>query len=384
MPPKQRKGPKPPRVIGNLDDPDGFGVWVRRYLNWLAVRNYSPRTVTNAESSLSLFVVWCSARSLTRPSELTKPILERYQRHLYHLRRPDGRPQLSFRSQHVRLSAVRGFFRWLVKQNALSANPASELELPRLPMRLPRDVLTVSEVERVMAQPDTRTAVGVRDRAILEVLYSTGVRRSEVVSLRLSDVDVERGTIMVREGKGRKDRMVPVGERALAWAARYVRDVRPELMMPPDPGALFLTTLGEQITPDWLTQAVRRYVKDADIGKSGACHIFRHTMATLMLEGGADVRYIQEMLGHVHLDSTQVYTRVSIRKLKAIHEATHPGAKLERLAKTTGEREQDAKHSLETAIGESGASRSPKAPLTATAEKRSSPLAADLRREDSE
>jgi integrase/recombinase XerD len=380
MPPKQRKGPKPPRVIGSLDDPDGFGVWVRRYLEWLAVRNYSPRTVTNAESSLGLFVTWCSTRSLVRPSELTKPILERYQRHLYHQRRPDGRPQLSFRSQHVRLSAVRGFFRWLVKQNALSANPASELELPRLPMRLPRDVLTVSEVERVMEQPDTRTAVGVRDRAILEVLYSTGIRRSEVVGLRLSDVDAERGTILVREGKGLKDRMVPVGERALAWVHRYARDVRPELMMPPDPGALFLTTLGEQITPDWLTQAVRRYVKDSEIGKQGACHIFRHTMATLMLEGGADVRYIQEMLGHVHLDSTQVYTRVSIRKLKAIHEATHPGAKLERLAKTTGTRETPQ----ETTMPEPHAARSAVASQPATAEKSSSPLAADLHREDSE
>ena len=342
MPPKQGKKKKAPRVIGDPHDPEGFGVWVRRYLEWLAVRNYSPRTVGNAESSLRLFVEWCGARSLVRPVELTKPILERYQRHLYHLRRPDGRPQLSFRSQHVRLSAVRGFFRWLVKQNVLSANPASELELPRLPARLPRDVLTVAEVERVMAQPDTRTAVGVRDRAIVEVLYSTGIRRSEVVALKLSDVDAERGTLMVREGKGQKDRMVPVGERALSWVSRYLRDVRPELVMPPDSGALFLTTLGEALTPDWLTQTVRRYVKEAELGKSGACHIFRHTMATLMLEGGADVRYIQEMLGHVHLDSTQVYTRVSIRKLKAIHDATHPGAKLERLAKTTGRREQGA------------------------------------------
>ena len=138
MPPKQGKKKKAPRVIGDPHDPEGFGVWVRRYLEWLAVRNYSPRTVGNAESSLRLFVEWCAARSLARPVELTKPILERYQRHLYHLRRPDGRPQLSFRSQHVRLSAVRGFFRWLVKQNVLSANPASELELPRLPARLPR------------------------------------------------------------------------------------------------------------------------------------------------------------------------------------------------------------------------------------------------------
>jgi integrase/recombinase XerD len=237
----------------------------------------------------------------------------------------------------VRLVPVRGFFKWLVKQNILPSNPASELELPRLPVRLPAAVLTEEEVERVMAEVDVRTAVGVRDRAILEVLYSTGVRRQELVNLSVFDVDAERETLMVREGKGRKDRMVPIGERALGWVQRYVNEVRGQLVVPPDPGALFLTTNGEPLTPDWLTQKVRGYVKAAELGKSGACHLFRHTMATLMLEGGADVRYIQEMLGHAHLDSTQVYTRVSIRKLKAIHGATHPAAKL---AKATLRREQ--------------------------------------------
>ena len=184
-----------------------------------------------------------------------------------------------------------------MKQNALLSNPASELELPRLPARLPRDVLTAMEVEQVMAQVDARTAVGVRDRAMLELLYSTGIRRSELVYLLLVDMDTERGTMLVREGKGRKDRMVPVGQRAQGWVARYVSEVRPELSMPPDPGVLFLTTLGEPLTPDWLTQRVRGYVNAAQLGKSGSCHLFRHTMATLMLEGGADVRYIRRCWG---------------------------------------------------------------------------------------
>ncbi len=293
MPPKQGTKKRAKRKpIGDVHDPDGFGVWAARYLEWMRIRNYSGRTVENNEWSLRFFVSWCEARSLLRPLEVTKPILERYQRYLYLLKRPDGRPLLSFRSQHVRLTAVRGFFKWMVRQNALPSNPASELDMPRLPHRLPRDVLTAEEVERVLAQPDVRTAVGLRDRAILELLYSTGVRRSELVSLRLSDVDPERGTLMIREGKGRRDRMVPVGERALAWIERYTRDVRPELMVPPDPGALFLTTLGEQLTPDFMTQQVRRFVLAAEIGKSGSCHLFRHTMATLMLEGGADVRYM--------------------------------------------------------------------------------------------
>jgi integrase/recombinase XerD len=330
MPPKQGQRKKPPRPIGDESDPVGFGARVRQHLQWLKERNYSERTVSNNESSLRFFVAWCEARGLSRPSDVTKPILERYQRHLYLLKRPDGRAQLSFRSQKVRLVSVRGFFKWLVKQNHLPSNPASELELPRLPERIPRDVLTIEEVERVLATPDTKTAAGLRDRAILEVLYSTGVRRSELVKLRLPDVDPERGTLLVREGKGKRDRMIPIGERALAWVTKYAAEVRPEFLMPPDDGTLFLTTNGEALTPDFLTQRVRAYVQGAELGKSGSCHLFRHTMATLMLEGGADVRHIQEMLGHRNLESTEVYTRVSIRKLKAVHSTTHPGAKLEK------------------------------------------------------
>jgi integrase/recombinase XerD len=326
MPARQGTHRKPKRPIGDPSEPGGFGALVAEYLEALRVRNASPRTVENNERSLRLFVDWCEARSLTRPREVTKPILERYQRHLYHYRTERGGRPLSFRTQHVHLTAVRGFFKWLTRQNHLLSNPASEIELPRLGQRLPTAVLTRAEVEKVLAEASPATAVGLRDRAILETLYATGVRRSELVGLRLYDLDRERGTLLVRQGKGQRDRMIPIGERALGWIGRYLEEVRPALVMLPDEGFLFLTTLGEPLTPDFLTQSVRRYVLGAGIGKSGSCHLFRHTMATLMLEGGADIRYIQEMLGHAHLDSTEVYTRVSIRKLCAIYRATHPAA----------------------------------------------------------
>ena len=140
------------------------------------------------------------------------------------------------------------------------------------------------------------------------------------------DLDAERGTVSIRQGKGRRDRMVPIGERAVAWVAKYSADVRPGLVVPPDAGVLFLTKEGLDFTPDHLSGLVTRYVERADIAKHGSCHLFRHTMATLMLEGGADIRYIQQMLGHAELSTTQIYTQVSIRALKAIHTATHPGA----------------------------------------------------------
>jgi integrase/recombinase XerD len=152
----------------------------------------------------------------------------------------------------------------------------------------------------------------------------------EVVGLKLTDLDAERGTLMVRQGKGKKDRMVPIGERAIAWLERYLADVRPSLVVPPDDGTIFLSNMGEALSPNRLTQMAREYVDAAEIGKRGACHLFRHTMATLMLENGADIRFIQEMLGHVELSTTQIYTQVSIRKLKEVHAATHPSARLDR------------------------------------------------------
>ena len=315
------------RALADCRDPQGLAAFVMRYLEWLRVHNYSAPTLENREVYLGYFVLWCTERGLTQPREITKPILERYQRALYHWRKRNGQP-LTFRGQHARLVPIRGFFRWLTRQNYLLYNPASELELPRLEHRLPKHVLTTSEVEQVMRQPSLEEPRGIRDRAILEALYSTGMRRRELIGLQLFDFDRERGTVMIRQGKGKKDRMIPIGERALGWIDRYQNEVRPELVVGRDPATLatlFLTHTGEPFTPNRLTQLVRGYVQAADLGKSGSCHLFRHTMATLMLENGADIRYIQAMLGHVDLSTTQIYTQVSIRKLKEIHTATHPG-----------------------------------------------------------
>ncbi len=325
-----RKGailPKP--VIGDPNDPDGMVAYLNRYLDWLRIQNYSQATIKGREHYLGVFIVWSDERSLKRPFEITKPILERYQRHLYLYRKKDGEP-LSFRSQHTHLVPVRAWFKWLTRQNHILYNPASELDLPRLEKRLPKHVLNQAEAETVLNQPDTGGPLGIRDRAILETLYSTGMRRMELIGLKLYDIDVDRGTLMIRLGKGKKDRMVPIGERALAWIDKYLTKVRPELVTGIDDGVLYLTNLSEPFTPNRLTQLARNYVNQAEIGKTGACHLFRHTMATLMLEHGADIRFIQEMLGHADVSTTQIYTQVSIRQLKEIHSATHPGAKLKK------------------------------------------------------
>ena len=191
--------------------------------------------------------------------------------------------------------------------------------------RLPQP-LTDGEVTRVFAHTDPSTALGLRDRAILETGYSTGLRRMELIRLRLYDLDFARGVLAVREGKGRKDRVVPIGERAIAWLGKYLDEARPGFVVEPDEGTVFLTRRGRPSHPNNFSRLTRDYLVAAGVAKRGACHLLRHTMATAMLEHGADVRVIQEILGHARLTTTQLYTRVSIRLLKAVHTATHPAA----------------------------------------------------------
>ena len=334
-----RKGErKPRRLVGDPNDPRGLIAFMRRYLEWMRVQNYSERTAENRETYLTLFIEWCHERGVTRPNEVTKPVLDRYRKWLYYYRKPNGQP-LSFRSQYTRLIPIRAYFKWLARNNFILYNPASELELPRLEQRLPRAVLTAAEAETILNLPDTTEAMGLRDRAILEVFYSTGIRRMEVINCSIWDVDADRGTLMVRQGKGHKDRMVPIGERALAWIEKYRLDARSLLAREPDDGTLFLTNLGERFTPNRMTQLVRNYVEAADIGKHGACHLFRHTAATVLLEAGMDIRYIQALLGHVKLETTSLNAQVSIRELKRLHSALHPSARLAKAPTVSGDRE---------------------------------------------
>jgi integrase/recombinase XerD len=319
---KHRPRPEPHTMLRRL---------MEEHIEWLLVQNYSEDTGEHARWSILDFIRWAEQRGIQHPMEVTRPILESYQRYLYYYRQKNGQP-LTFRTQRSRLTPVCRWFRWLVRNNHILYNPASDLDLPRLEKRIPRTILSAEEAERVVLGPDIDTPMGLRDRAMLETLYSTGVRRRELLRLKLYDLDRERATLTIRQGKGRKDRLIPIGERALAWVDKYLREARSLLAVEPDDATLFLTQNGEPFSPDTLSTLARNYIAQANLGKSGSCHTFRHTMATLMLEGGANLRYIQQMLGHASLNSTEVYTHVAIRKLQRIHAATHPGATLGRKA----------------------------------------------------
>jgi len=307
---------------------DGLGAFIVRFVEAQRVRGLHELSVGSYRRDLIVFHAWCSERDLTKPAAITKPILERYQRHLFYYRQKDGQP-LSLRRQLVMLMRVRALFRWLVRHNVVLSNPASDLEFPNVPRRSLPDALTAAEAEAILAAFDVDDPAGLLGRAMAEVLYSTGLRRAELCDLTLFDLDPSRGVVHVRRGKGGKARMVPIGERALAWVRKYVDDARPQFVTDPTERALFVNERGAPVNAPGLGDRIDQAKRRAGVTKRGACHLFRHTAATLMLENGADVRYIQEMLGHARLDTTQIYTHVSIGKLKAIHAATHPAAKLE-------------------------------------------------------
>ncbi len=312
-----------------------LSILADEYAEWMAQRNYAAVTIRQKRHHLVLFFAWCEERSLSRPSEITRAILERYQRHLFTRQTPHGN-KLSFKTQSAHMITLQVFFKWLCQREHISSDPASGLELPRTGRRLPRGVLSQSEVEGVLNQPDTNKSVGIRDRAMMEVFYSCGIRRSELVNLAVFDIDMSNATLFIREGKGQKDRIVPIGDRALLWLQKYLDEVRPAFLANDMETALFIGQRGEPLSPGSIGIMVKDYMRAEGIEKPGACHLFRHSMATSMLENGADLRVIQAILGHSSLSTTQIYTHLTVQRLKEIHRATHP-AKMEREQQRSGQ-----------------------------------------------
>lgn len=312
------------------EHPGDIAAEVLRHLEWLRQRSYSESTVYAREGRLGDFVAWCSERGVSSPQELTHTVLELYQKHIATKRKENG-ARLAAQTQADILTAVRVFCSWLVRRRVILYNPAAELELPRIPTRIPREILSPAEVEQVLAVPDVSTPTGLKDRALLETLYSTGIRRSELARLEIGDLDFDRGSLLVREGKNRKDRLIPIGDRALRWVAKYLADGRPQLVVPPDDSVLFLTARGKPYRPNGVSGLVTGLIAASGVGKKGSAHLLRHSMATAMLEGGADIRFIQEMLGHRSLRTTEIYTHVSVQALKQVHNATHPAARMKRV-----------------------------------------------------
>jgi integrase/recombinase XerD len=298
-----------------------------RYLEWMKIHNYAVTTTENRRRYLGYFRRFASDLGVEDPAEVTYELVVSYQEELHAYRKADGGP-LSVATQVQRLIPVTQFFSWLRRQHTIEQNPTTDLLMPRPDRSLPEATLSHAEMARLMGAPDVTKPLGMRDRAVLEVFYSSALRRSELIALRLRDVDFDRGTLFVHQGKGGKDRHVPIGERALFWVRLYLGLVRPILESHNSADQLFLSSAGTPICANWLCRKVRAYLSSAGIAKRGSCHLLRHSVATLMLEGGADIRYVAEMLGHARLETTQRYTRVSIEHLRDVHARCHPASGL--------------------------------------------------------
>ena len=302
----------------------------------LRVKNWSEGTISRRQYGLKRFVNWLADRSIDTFNEVTPEVIEAYQRSLYHIGNLRNRKPLRAATQASYLSTIVHLMRWLLKHQYIASNPTVELELPKEEFRLPVGFMNVEEVERLLNQADAQTPIGIRDRAMMEVLYSSAMRRGELCNLSHYDIDWERRLLTIRQGKNKKDRIVPIGQRAVDWLFKYLQDVRPELAAgkfakrtckrwrrdPTD--KLFLSNFGAAMNPVSVSLLMRAYIEAAGIDKRGACHIFRHTAATLMLENGADLRSIQTLLGHENLNTTQIYTHIAIDHLRKVHDATHP------------------------------------------------------------
>ena len=303
--------------------PNEWEGLIQRHAEWLQARDYATTTVKARVRQLQRFRMWCLQFAPGELEDYSLLTLEDYRLHLHRRRKASGEP-LGWGSKVQMLLAIRGFFRWLTLMKRIPSNPAADVELPRQPVRLPRSVLTIEEVERVLVQPDLRRREGLRDRVIMETLYSTGIRRAECAHLSLGDLELGRGILLVRNGKGGRDRYVPIGERASSWIERYLREARPLQAGRPDDGRLFRSRRRNPLSPKRVGDLTHRHVVRAALGKVGSCHLFRHSMATHLLEGGADIRYIQEILGHAQLSTTAIYARVSIQHLREVHRRCHP------------------------------------------------------------
>lgn len=295
----------------------------RRYRNQLLAQGSSRYRVCGAKSALGQLTTFLESQDVTDIAQLDRDVLMRYREELAWRLTPKGTP-LSIRSQLELLTHVSCFCRFVVAEGWLLADPSVNIPRPKKPRRLPRNVLETDDVAQVLKLPNVRTLRGFRDKVILEVLYSTALRREEISNIELSDVDTDGGYVFVREGKGSKDRVVPLGKSVCDLVKSYLLEIRPQWPNANKDKHLFLDRWGKRLGPHSVYAVVKKYGKAAELNKPVATHSFRHACATHMLRNGAPIRQLQDMLGHESLESTQVYLHVTINDLRAMHKKFHP------------------------------------------------------------
>lgn len=297
---------------------------IARYLHAMELSGRSPCTIRNARGALREFAGFMSGMQVSDLAQMGQEPLLRYREWLARRLTAKGTP-LRAASQCEYLGCLRAFCRWMVEQDWLARDPMRRIPLPRRRRHLPRAILEPEEVALLCALPDMRTPVGCRDRVVLEILYSSALRRAEMANLRLADVDTRRGYLLVRHGKGDKDRVVPLGRSVGDLVEHYIAHARPGWPRAEESTHLLLNRFGDGMHPVGVWHIVHKYARRSGIDKAISTHTLRHSCATHMARAGAPIRHLQELLGHASIETTQIYTHLTITDLKAAHLRFHPG-----------------------------------------------------------
>lgn len=290
--------------------------FIDTFLNYLSVeRGLSRNTMISYKEDLDTYINFLNRRHIDALSKASRDDIVNFM--LY--QKDKG---LATNSVARRLAAIKAFYRFLVRERILKTDPTSLIDSPKLWKKVP-ETLSLNEVDALLSQPNLKDKQGIRDKAILETLYATGMRVSEAVNLKTDNVNLDIGFLRCI-GKGNKERIIPIGKKAITSIKRYLEISRPHLLKKQKCEYLFLNRFGKKISRQSLWKIIKKYSREAKIRKPIRPHILRHSFATHLLERGADLRSVQEMLGHSNISTTQIYTHINKDRLKTIHKMFHP------------------------------------------------------------
>lgn len=299
---------------------------MERYRSHLELKNYSALTIRGQDAALKLLLRFLEETHQPDLGAVTTATLRDFQR--WHFYQPTLRGAArSIAYQNRVLSSVKGLFKFLYEDALIARNPAEALDYGREPQTLPRNILTPSEARRIIEAPDVHTVLGYRNRVVLEVLYATGIRKQELMNLTLADVNLDEELLRINGGKGAKDRVVPLTEIACSFLESYIKGIRPKLLGKKTTNRLFLSLRGLPIARNTLGSLVEKCTQLARIKKRVTCHLWRHSCATHLLQRKANLRHVQEILGHRSLATTERYLHLTITELKEAHRRCHPREK---------------------------------------------------------